>query len=152
MYYIAGFVVNKVSKKVKCTECLNLLTTDSTDLSSYTHFTDFISEGKLVRVSVEVFKIIQFIYKLVDIQSDRNLNTQKVLIQTSSHFKDLIFKNHPANGLDEVNHRVMLIKAIGSLFLKVIGHHKAREATSASNLPNLGLRQKLTKLILFRNV
>jgi len=46
----------------------------------------------------------------------------------------------------------MLIKAIGSLYLKVIGHHQAREATSAANMPHLGLRQKLTKLILFSNV
>jgi hypothetical protein len=153
IYYICGFIVKKVTLKLKCEECCNLLLADDSDLSVYTHFTDFLSKGGLLRVSEDVFKLVKFIYKLVVVQSAFNFNAHQIINKTCNHFRGSIFTNHVSNNcFDELNHATMLIKLVGGLFLRIIGNHRAKEATSIANLPRLGLRQKLTKLILFSNV
>lgn len=73
---------------------------------------------------------------------------QCTLYQKFVVFKGSVFKGHTLNrDYGEDNHELTLIKLIGNLFLKIVGLEK----TTSALLSKLGLRQKLTKLILFNN-
>lgn len=156
MYYICGFVTRKIINKIECEECTNLLIDDEHNLSPYTHFTDHVNRGKLVRASSDVFKIINFFFNQFRNFAATNwakMNAYNICALASRMFAGNVFRGHRSNGdLGEDNHDLMLIKMISMLFSKVYCHKVSKEKTLKSNVSNLGVRQKLNKLILFSHV
>lgn len=152
LFYISGFIVRKIDSKIKCLECSNVLLADVSDLSAYTHFTDFISKGKLVRASHDVLKLIKYMYNLYLSNNNKEVNTYNLLAQTCRQFTGSVFKNHKFCSDFADSHEIKLIKLIGQMFFKVICHASAKEKTLAANISKLGVRQKYNKLVLFCNM
>jgi len=154
LYYISGFVVRKIILKTKCQDCIFAIIASDQNLSPYTQFTDFITKGKLIRAHDDVFRIVKYIYNSLVVQYTRenNCNSKQIVIDTCSNFMGSVFKMHISNGsFGEDTHEFKLIQLISHVFCKVYCHHVAKENTIAVT-SSIGLRQKLTKLILFKNV
>ena len=80
LFYLSGFIVRKISSKLKCEECIRLLIADDSNLSPYTHFVDYISKGNLVRASSDVIRIVKFMYSLFKNKQNidkNNLDTKR---------------------------------------------------------------------------
>ena len=71
LYYISGFIVKQVDKIMKCTECSDLLQ-DEIELPC-SQFSLFLSKGKLIRASYEVFKLVKFLYNLFIALRDKKI-------------------------------------------------------------------------------
>lgn len=155
LYYLCGFIVRKIDAKLNCEECCRLLIDDNSNLSSYTHFTDFVSKGKLLRASSDVFKLVKFMHNHLLLCESKNndLDVKRMILLACRIFGGNIFKGHLSNNdYSEDSHEIKLIKLIGHLFYKVMCCHHARNKTSNETFSKLGMRQKLNKLILFSNV
>jgi hypothetical protein len=153
LYYISGFVVRKVNSIMKCAECTDVLYSQSSlnsDLD-YDNLTNFVSEGHLINVSQQVFKLIKYLYNLFLASKDSpNFSTKNCIVLASRHFHGCLFSNHIANiDFSDDSHELKLIKHIGAIFYKTICFAHTKEKTLLLNKNRLGMRQKLNKLVLF---
>lgn len=102
LYYIAGFVVRSLSKKLNCIECLNLLFEKSINNDhsyfrqhmSYASFTKFVSKGGLIFASVSVYIIIEYVektFRFYVAQKDwfKLRMTDLIVHEVISYFSDL---------------------------------------------------------------
>lgn len=104
LYYICGFIVKKIFKKIDCTTCAESLLEDPT-LHSYCHrnsfsvFIDLKNRGGLVKTSVDVMKIVTFVeFTLIELTNNltvlKSCLSSKIIINTKNHvFNSNIFKN-----------------------------------------------------------
>lgn len=156
LYYICGFVVRKLQAKINCEQCSILIMAEESSSSQYSNFNNFVSKGKLVKASSDVFKVIKFMYhNIVTVAAEKwsNLNTSQLITLACRTLAGDVFRNHSANmDYSEDSHEIKLIKLIGMLFCKVMCYRFSQEKTTKCTLTKLGVRQKLNKLILFSHV
>lgn len=138
-----------MEKQIKCKDCCYVLHANDSDLRTYTHLTDFKSKGKLIRSSEDVLKVVKYAYLLK--LSETNLTTVNLTMRVCNHLTGSVFKGHLSNDEFTGSHELLLIKSVTQLFLKIISHHIAKQKTLHVKKSNLGIRQKLNKMILFSN-
>ncbi|KAG8307101.1 THAP domain containing 9 [Homalodisca vitripennis] len=150
LYYICGVIVRRMEKQIKCKDCCYVLHANDSDLRTYTRLTDFKSKGKLIRSSEDVLKVVKYAYLLK--LSETNLTTVNLTMRVCNHLTGSVFKGHLSNDEFTGSHELLLIKSVTQLFLKIISHHIAKQKTlHVTKKSNLGIRQKLNKMILFSN-
>ena len=76
-----------------------------------------------------------------------------MILAFAPSFQGTLLSNHAIDGATKGNsHEYILIKIITDLSAKIICYHQAKQRTIKATAPkNLGVRQKLIKLILFNN-
>ena len=171
LYYIAGIVVRNLVKNTSCSDCINILLhrnesiqTDhmySSSSEPFKQFTIFCSNGGLVYASDIVYKVIQFAekhYRLLVKTGSLLTKNIKILLQnaTIQEFSANLQAFQPIHPiaeefLSENLHEIQLIKGIVNQFLKCRMPHAAKLCNENIQKTKIGLRQKLTKLILFNN-
>lgn len=154
LYYICGYVVRKIVTKLKCEECIEMLSDSGAMLTPYTHFTDFVSRGKLVRSSSDVMTVVKTLNGLIKENGcKKKLDTIRMTTVACRILVGNVFKSHKSNvEFGEEIHEIKLIKMIGSLFYKIMCYNMAKESTTNALRSKIGVRQKLSKLVLFSNV
>lgn len=158
LYYISGYIVRKLLKKIKCNSC-RLALVDKTNPEEHSYartidiFTKLKNRGGLYFASADVFKIVTKTNGYVNvylgncrnrIETFRLIN--KVVYDIANHCD--IFKNLKCDNEDiDDNHKLTLIKLVGNLFVKIRMHSLAK------NLNNdiISKRRKFTKIILLSN-
>lgn len=155
LHYISGYVVRKVDKFMQCAECTKCLHNMSLSPPPvHNKLTSLISLGYLVNVSNEVFSLVKYLYTVFKVNKDRpNYNSKKIVLKACMFFENRMFKSHPfyiESGAE--HHGLRLMKLIGTLFLKVISFSHCKEKNESMNLSKLGMRHKLSKVILFQNI
>ena len=173
LYYIAGYVVRAVMKKLKCTECKSALLLDADnphalDRESYplqAKFTCYKQNDGLLFPSQAVLKIVkaaEVIFKKRVLWLDRGVTPEKNLDLKIQYavFKQLgpsVFTDSLSHYFDhtlgaECDHLSSLLKLVTqkylTLRLKTYGK-KFTEMIAHKNDPSI--RHHLTKTILFRN-
>ena len=171
VYYIAGFVVKKLLKSLRCSECAALLCVLNNPISDHTYckthisnpasFTHHISRGGLKLASEAVFRIVKYSEKcfrsLVRFTDFSKPNMYAHFVYSVCHYFTL---NHPKvfpfthtinSAIDmEDLHETKLIKDIVSTYVSVRLRAHSRAVTIHATKGSI--RQKLTKVILFSNV
>lgn len=154
--YIAGFVVRKVIRSLKCMTCFDkLLSSDDVDVpvfhcESSFDLIDLRDRGGLIRPSNCV---IQLCKKTEDVI--RGLDEKQLCSRSLEHRIRLsvlnessdIFPDDHESGLN--SHSLQLTKSIINTYIEVRLHHRASLFTDA--LQGKKIRSKLTKTILFSN-
>jgi hypothetical protein len=158
--YIAGFVVRKLQPQLKCTSCRQLLVSLPGTDAPNTCFLKLKDNGGLVTPSEGVVRIIQRAeqnYRVLIPQGSpvhsisrmgikleqaviTDLNCDLVFGETS-HLMDTI------SGID--NHVTSLIRQIVRFYLKIRKFHSVKMWNIEQRQSNV--RQKMTKLVLFKN-
>lgn len=171
IFYIAGFAVRNLIKQTVCTHCIDILlyedkfTLDhsySASAENYMSFTNFVTRGGLVRAPRMIYEIIKFCEKQFRTFLDNDnifttkLNIKKLLINTAlHHFVPQIYKFKPTHpitqDLSEESHEIQIIRKIIEIFLKCRMHHHAKLLNIKHHGNSATVRQKLTKLVLFKN-
>lgn len=174
IFYISGYLVRNLIKNTSCNDCINiLLFNDSNTVSSdhsynaptesFTFFTSFITRGGLVYASDIIFRIVSFCEKqfrvFLDIDNiyTTKTNIKQLLINTAIHHfssKIHLFKPpHPVvqELFSEECHEIQIIRKVIEVFLKVRMHHHSRLINLKIHGSAATVRQKMTKLILFKN-
>jgi hypothetical protein len=159
LYYIAGFVVKKISPKVFCIFCKNSLLKMRLDHNYghndfYTKLVDFKNMGGLVSTSSSVFEIIKETEKIIFISTRNftNLNVeQKIVIIIKNYFSlnCLIFGELDCEekNMLESPHKLELIKLTVNMYLKIKFHAFAKKHSLSTNCTSK--RNKFNKLVLF---
>lgn len=169
LYYIAGYIVNKLLEKMSCRYCISALLSNklinkehdyAVDINKHSSFTSFIDRGGLKHVSKFVFDVICYTEKVfTSMVSNSMLNTtkSKISMLVVQHFysklDELIDPPHPVNSITcEDRHDVALVKCLINKYLNLrlttYGKHKTLKIIGA----RATLRQKLHKTILFSNI
>lgn len=150
--YIAGFVVKKLRKVIKCEECLLSLISNK-----YDGFIAKKDKGGLIYPSRSVTKICERAEKIFRLRSHEGIKfyNEKNLMQKLilSCFKDCIcdiymFENLHNND-DQIligNHRIMLLKAVAMNYFEVRIHHSTKQFFA----PRDRIRNIHNKLVLFK--
>lgn len=155
LYYICGFIVRKARNSISCPDCLQLLISEHDDSSkTFLHFIKTVNRGNLMLVSKDVLDVVLVL--------DHNLKTMstpvtksavnKIVLMACKNLGGKVFANHPiVEEWGEESHPSKLIKLISFMFIKIKLHDLAKKATNKA-LTTPGMRQKLSKLILFNHV
>jgi len=162
LYYICGFIVRRISKKIDCLTCCdNLLETFNEHnyaiLNENSKLVAIKNRGGLVKSSYFVVKVVKFVEKtLIDLtfnfKSVKMLNsslTSKIIIFAKNYVYNsniLVNVNCPNDGFLE-NHKLELVTIICKEYLKIRLHHVAKSKTSDI----VSKRRLLTKLVLFNH-
>ena len=180
LFYISGFVVSKLVKKISCSSCKNCLlsqfnpaTPDHeycsikfSEVASASAFTLFVNNGGLRIPSESVYLVVEYAEKEFKacVCKDGNQITregklkEKLVMNVYRHFimdsRNKIFQDHE-QGLNENlfdDHKSTLIKIITERYitLRLFTYGKRYNESVVKN-GQPGDRHKLTKLILFRN-
>lgn len=159
LFYICGFIVRKLFKKIDCSTCTENLI-ENFSMHNYNHkfkcsiLVDLKNRGGLIKSSVAVIKIVRFVeHKLIELTNSFTSNTSsitsKIIILTKNYvFNYNIFKN--MNCFEESfldNHKLDLVTIICKKYLKIRLHYVAK----IKNSTVVSKRRLLTKLILFNN-
>lgn len=169
MYYIGGYLVKSLLSKLSCDACIEMLlsiptfhNSDST-LSSRDpdSFTSFVSRGGLKMCSSPVFKIICAAEKSFKLLSNcnelstKNINIKIRFMAIEYLSTERVKFNHPIENeiaiedLHETQVTNMILNMYITLRLKTYGS-KLTLLKTHKNVASV--RQKLAKLILFKNV
>lgn len=173
IFYIAGFVVRNLIIRTSCNDCINILLFNDNDTGLLDHnyiasshifhkFTNFITHGGLVYSSRIVFEIIKFCEKQFRIFLEKDnihtteVNIKKLFINTALHHFAANISNfkppHPAvEDISEEPHELQIIRKTLELFLKCRMHHHTKLINLRIHGNKATVRQKMTKLILFKN-
>lgn len=151
--YIAGFVVFKLNKTIKCQHCLAALQGDF-DRDTLLAFK---TKGMLQIPSVDVVYICKVVEKVLrsmksELEEGNTLlhskHFEKIVILAENLLigKDIFLENvlHTINN----NHYALLINSIIKKYLKTRYFYMARN----TSLKNSSIRSKFTKLILFKGM
>lgn len=160
LYYICGFIVKSVYKKIDCQTCANSMVENEIDDHNYSHkylhsiLVDVKNRGGLIKSSKNVVVIVKLIERTL-IQLTSNFCSllpglsQKVILAVKNYvynysiFNDLNCEND--SFLE--NHKLNLVTLICKQYLKVRLHYVAKLKTSSE----VSKRRLLTKLILFNH-
>lgn len=160
LYYISGFIVRTIFKKIECPTCTESLLERKTTIdhnyshtNSYSALVNIKNRGGLVRSSTDVLKIVKFVentlIQLTDNFKHLKLGSySKIVIHTKNYvYSNNVFKN--LSCLDDCfleNHKLHLVSLICKEYLKIRLHYIAK-----SKDKQVSKRRVLTKLILFNN-
>ena len=175
LFYIGGYLVSKLVNKLTCLSCKNCLisqfhgptpdhdycATRYSEISSAAAFTLFVNNGGLRIPSQSVYHVVEYSEKMFKQKVLNNINKttresklkEKLVMLVCYHFtmdsNHKIFNDHIA---DE-DHRSMLIKATAERYftLRLFTYSK-RYNDNVTAGGKQGIRQQLTKLILFNNL
>ena len=164
--YIAGFIVKKMKKYVKCDKCLLALETVDNNIiyddSSYMLLRRK-NRGGLIRPSRHISKMLKY----AEIKIRTFLNVTKNKLPNDRYFFDRfiykcyidllqetdIFQNLDDHIFDistfSENHKVMLIKMAINFYCKLRFHSIAKKQTDEER--GVLIRKQYSKLILFQN-
>ena len=108
LFYIAGYIVSKLNKKLQCTECKKCLLACPTEVPANGHdysanlyhdagtaasFTSFINRGGLQIPSTSVFKIIEYCERVFKSTAISKIDGQQIQISNESNLsKRMIIK------------------------------------------------------------
>lgn len=156
--YIAGFVVRKLLPKVKCSDCRELLV-GVADAPCCT-FLQLKNNGGLVKPSDGVISIIHHTERHLRslVPADKPVHAdarfgERIEIAVMSNLdcqKNLNTTHHTIDTADGINNHVYsLIRQIIRLYLRIRTYHIVKSWNDAEC--GLNVRQKMTKLILFKN-
>lgn len=169
LYYIAGYITNKLSKKNSCAYCIAALFklkeqcdhNYAVDICKFSSFTTFIDRGKLKYVTKFAFNIVKYCEKvfltMCHTNGLKNLNKNRLMLLVVQHFYmsgNMHFDPpHPIESFNcEDSHEIVILKSIASSYLNL----RLFSHTKTHNLKIVGqrstLRQRLHKTILFNNV
>lgn len=157
VFYIAGYVVKKLATKIKCAECAHSLFENETLTNQeYGKFLFQKDKGGLTKPSEDVMKICLLAEKCVraEPQIFQGNAKLKIVIRVLKHtigtpvFNSILPHTIENSSFPE-NHISSLIKAICNVYLNIRFHHLSK--CKNSKLQRRNVRQKLTKLILFKN-
>lgn len=172
LYYIAGYVVRSLISQSLCDYCVDILIHREGNINDHEYsspkedfkkFTTSVTRGSLLYASQIVYDIIIFTEKQFQyfVQNQNvllgsfNLKRKLSSIATKyfSERKNKFLPTHPVTEefLSEESHEIQLVRKIVEVFTKCRMHHYSK----LRNLKILGtstsIRQKFTKLILFKN-
>lgn len=162
LFYICGFIVRRVSKKIDCTTCCkNLL--EKFNEHSYAYLSEnsklvhIKNRGGLIKSSSFALKVVKFVektliamtnnFKSIEILTS-NLTT-KIIITTKNyvyHSNILVNNKCPNDGFLE-SHELEMVTITCKEYLKVRLHHVAKSKTADI----VSKRRLLTKLVLFNH-
>lgn len=160
LYYISGFIVRCLLKKVDCQTCANSMLETLSEHNynhKYSHsiLVNVKNRGGLIKSSINVIKIVRVIENTL-IQLTLGLSTLNIpglgnkiilavknYVYSSNIFTDLNCDN---DGFLE-NHRLNLVTLISKQYLKIRLHHLSNLKT----ICNVSKRRLLTKLIIFNH-
>lgn len=159
LYYICGFIVRSIFKKIDCLTCTESLLEKKTPTDhnyEHTHYTALVNiknRGGLVRSSCDVLKIIKYVENTLIQFTDnfKHLKSglySKIIIHAKNYvYSTNLFKN--LSCVDDCfleNHKLNLVSFICKEYLKIRLHYIAKSKEN-----NISKRRVLTKLILFNN-
>ena len=180
LFYISGFVVSKLVKKISCLSCKNCLlsqfnppTPDHdycsvkfSEVASASAFTLFVNKGGLRIPSESVYLVVEYTEKefKASVCKDGKQITresklkEKLVMNVCRHFlldSRKIFQDHEQGlneNLFEEDHQSTLVKLIAERYITLrLFTYGKRYNESVVKKGQPGDRHKLTKLILFKN-
>lgn len=152
--YISGFIVKKIlGNKSFCPTCAGML--KEIKPKEVPLLIDIKNRGPLIFPSKDVMNIClvaervfrQNYCNLFTKANIKNILTNQILNSLDSPFTGTLMHNHILSQDVINNHRIQLIKLIIETFLNIRLFHEAKERS----VKDEHIRQKYTKLILFRN-
>lgn len=169
LYYIAGHFVNKMLNKITCQHCRDALIISKdncdhsyfVDITNFSSFTAFVDRGALKYVSRFSFEVIksseQLFMSEMAKKTFRNISKNVILSILKQLFvtklKHLFSPPHPVQSAnDEEPHELQLVKALANSYLNLKIFHQTKLNSLRNFGSKIGLRQKLTKTILFSHV
>ncbi|KAF2884152.1 hypothetical protein ILUMI_22011, partial [Ignelater luminosus] len=148
IYYISGYIVNKLVKKTTCNACVSILLFKDKDLKydhmyaaecdHYKKFINSINHGGLLYASGIVYQIVQFVEKmfryitntegLLNNKANIKSKLQNAAINNFASKLHLFKPKHPKceEFIFEDLHELQLVKRIVDIFVKCRLHHQAR--------------------------
>lgn len=153
--YIAGFVVVKLKRILKCETCIAALE-EPNITNNFIKIKNYKADKKcLVQPSKDVIHVCRFAETELRILKNKGSFQQKdllfkLIINILKNVRNCIFKVLNQHALDfdvEGNHVINLIKSISYNYCKVRLHHEAKSLHNT----DCRVRSKLTKSILFKN-
>lgn len=166
MFYIAGFIVKKILKTITCEGCIDNIIRNVKDRKNnfmpHTLFTDAKNNSGLVYASENVMKILrstekEFLVSIRDGGITRKKNMFRSIVSRMVReyalrrdvfsFDDKCFASEEFLGTP---HRVQLISTICEKYL-IIRNHSYSKFYNREILNSVSIRQKFSKLILFKN-
>lgn len=170
LYYITGYIIKNIVKRLKCNECRSLLlAADNTqndhlyllNINKYQSFTTFVNRGKLHFPSVEAYKIVIFADKIFKRATNMNAlnqrNIKNVLInQIHQHFTPQLTQMFCHTMDDSITcaevHESKLVKLISNSFLTMRLRTYLKNVMDDKMSAVRTKRQKLHKTIIFSHV
>lgn len=172
-YYICGYVVRTLTNDNLCNDCLNILLYREENIfmdheyskpqEHFKKFTSCVTRGGLLYSSNVVYEIVTFMEKqfqsLIEIggvlKGQYNLK-RKLVNSVIKHFLQKIHKflpKHPITEefMAEESHEIKIIRKIVDIYIKCKMHHYSRLMNLKIHGKDASIRQKMTKLILFKN-
>lgn len=167
LYYIGGYIVRSIIKKIICKSCISLLV-DNDDHRYFVSarnprsFTSLVSRGGLINCSFITFKIIcaaEKALKLVVIDEKiinvNNLHTKLKMIVVKYLYNEALKFSHPIeneHGCEDL-HESQLVDLIISKYITLrLNSYSSQLTIREAHANQASVRSKLTKLILFKNV
>ena len=156
--YIAGFVVRKLLPRVQCNECRELLVDEEHQLRPNTYFLQLKNNGGLITPSAYTVTIIQLAERewRRTITPDTKLQTRHTQQFLINVLKQVNFDQlpdvhtHLANTLNVIDSHVhSLTRLLVGQYLTLRTFHALKTLNDENK--QISVRQKLTKLILFKN-
>lgn len=159
VYYIAGFIVRKMNKVIKCQTCLQVLfSSRNTFLEASLvniKMYNIHSKGGLIYTSWDVLNVLlhtETLFRKVS-QIRKNFSHGEILnsvMKSSSHFFVNLDEHSATISSGIESHKLHLIKCLVSSFLILRMHKHAKVASQ--NLSQSGKRQKLSRSIIYQNL
>ncbi|KAL1513577.1 hypothetical protein ABEB36_002972 [Hypothenemus hampei] len=163
LHYISGYIVRKISNRIKCDSCFKNLV-DEKKLEDHTYaynsefskFTDNSNNGGLVSPSKDVVKVVFYTNNelLICTNNLRNVYVpnllQLILLKVKRRFAldNNIFSQNTCDDYGERPHRLQMIVSIAHKYLQIRLFSYGKFYSQEILLP-LRRRHKFTKLILF---
>ena len=175
LYYIAGYIVSKLTDECSCTACKgSVLSVPGESLINgqvctaslkASSFTAFVSKGGLKISSESVFRTVEFCEKVFKItvtgkdgkhiSNEGNLK-KNMIVAVCHHFlvdpASEVFKDHEDGNneaLVEVDHRMKLMKCVADKYFTLRLYNFGKRCTR--EIPNNGKQSDRHRLTLFSN-
>lgn len=173
LFYIAGYIVRRLINDSTCHHCIKILLKKDTYMGNdhtynappetFKKFTNFISRGGLIYASDVVYKILHLAERQFRIMLDKKdllkskVNVKRKIINTVINYFseniEMFQPKHPVTQefISEENHEIQIIRKILDIFIKCRMHHHSSLINLELHGGQTTVRQKMTKLVLFKN-
>ena len=160
--YIGGYICRKLSKKLTCEICVIALFCDENRSNSFNMLTDKKDNGGLVYPSSDVVKVISVTESICKERLDSGISSKlrksgiknNVIqhLRNIPPFTSLLLHDIEIYEPFEDLHSTQISKAIVEEFLNLRLLRYGQEYATKMNTKTIGMRQKLTKLIIFKGL